>query len=611
MLVVGLVALRRSLLVAAPGARLLAALPLLALAGLTRRERPVRERARGDALVRSRRSAASRSAIRQTAIPISGFATSLALPPIVRAGGVALGLRDDGHRLPRRCGGRRSRAPRGPAPRRSGRRRRSAAAAPRPAHLAALGRQRAACSRRSSASSGSPCSSCTSSRGLSPGAAAAVLAVDAGARRSRRGSAPGRWSDVRRQPARARCARSRSRSSFFVAADGGAARRAARRARPGARRRRRALDELEQPVVRGRGRARGPRRSGAAIGLQQTLLNGAGRALSRRSSACSSARRRGRCGFARRRAVPARRLARPASIARMSTRARAARRDLRDRAASRRRLARGGRGARLAAGWMREAGLEVEVDAAGQHVRAPRRRARLGRLAPRHASRTAAASTARSASSPAIEAGRAARRAARRRRLPRRGARLRREQRRVAAGRLPDAYLELHVEQGPVLERADEPLGIVTAIAGQARGEVVFEGRADHAGTTPMDARDDALVDAAEFVLHVARRAVAGHRRDRRPHRGRARRGRTSFPRASPSRSTRAPATADELDALVAAIGFEPAYRAEPAAMSGAPLAALRAAAARRARARLRRRPRRDDPGRRRRADRRCSSSAA
>ena len=44
----------------------------------------------------------------------------------------------------------------------------------------------------------------------------------------------------------------------------------------------------------------------------------------------------------------------------------------------------------------------------------------------------------------------------------------------------------------------------MTAIAGQARGEVVFEGRADHAGTTPMDARDDALVKAAEFVLRVA-----------------------------------------------------------------------------------------------------------
>jgi acetylornithine deacetylase/succinyl-diaminopimelate desuccinylase-like protein len=65
----------------------------------------------------------------------------------------------------------------------------------------------------------------------------------------------------------------------------------------------------------------------------------------------------------------------------------------------------------------------------------------------------------------------------------------------------PSAYLELHIEQGPVLERAGAPLGLVTAIVGQSRGEVVFEGTAGHAGTTPMSARDDALVRAAEFVL--------------------------------------------------------------------------------------------------------------
>ena len=67
----------------------------------------------------------------------------------------------------------------------------------------------------------------------------------------------------------------------------------------------------------------------------------------------------------------------------------------------------------------------------------------------------------------------------------------------------PDAFLEVHVEQGPVLERLGEPLGVVTAVAGQARGSRVFEGRADHAGTTPMAARRDALVEAAHFVLHV------------------------------------------------------------------------------------------------------------
>src|SRR5262249_14689178 len=78
---------------------------------------------------------------------------------------------------------------------------------------------------------------------------------------------------------------------------------------------------------------------------------------------------------------------------------------------------------------------------------------------------------------------------------------------------LPQAFVEGHIEQGPGLEGLREPRGVVTAIAGQARGSVVFEGRADHAGTTPMDARDDALVEAARFVLHVRecarRRGVA------------------------------------------------------------------------------------------------------
>ncbi|HEY7196299.1 MAG TPA: Zn-dependent hydrolase [Gaiellaceae bacterium] len=74
---------------------------------------------------------------------------------------------------------------------------------------------------------------------------------------------------------------------------------------------------------------------------------------------------------------------------------------------------------------------------------------------------------------------------------------------------LPGGYLELHIEQGPVLERAGIPLGIVTSIAGQARGIVVFDGEARHAGTTPMDARDDALCRAAELVLHARDSASA------------------------------------------------------------------------------------------------------
>jgi allantoate deiminase len=74
----------------------------------------------------------------------------------------------------------------------------------------------------------------------------------------------------------------------------------------------------------------------------------------------------------------------------------------------------------------------------------------------------------------------------------------------------PEAYLEVHIEQGPVLAQLGEPLGVVTAIAGQARGSRVFEGRADHAGTTPMDARADALVMAAKFILHVRESAREG-----------------------------------------------------------------------------------------------------
>jgi acetylornithine deacetylase/succinyl-diaminopimelate desuccinylase-like protein len=80
---------------------------------------------------------------------------------------------------------------------------------------------------------------------------------------------------------------------------------------------------------------------------------------------------------------------------------------------------------------------------------------------------------------------------------------------RVAHGSLPDAYVELHVEQGPRLERARVPLGIVTSIAGIVRCSRVFEGRADHAGTTPMDGRRDALVEAAAYVLRVRDVAAA------------------------------------------------------------------------------------------------------
>jgi hydantoinase/carbamoylase family amidase len=138
----------------------------------------------------------------------------------------------------------------------------------------------------------------------------------------------------------------------------------------------------------------------------------------------------------------------------------------------------------------------------------------------------------------------------------------------------PEAFVELHIEQGPVLERAGEPLGVVTAIAGQARGSVVFEGRADHAGTTPMDARDDALLKAARFVQHVNECAHGG---------AVATVGAVTVePNAMnvvPARVTvsvdaRAP-VAEQLDELVAAIGFESTSRLEPVAMSGPPFETL------------------------------------
>ncbi len=64
-------------------------------------------------------------------------------------------------------------------------------------------------------------------------------------------------------------------------------------------------------------------------------------------------------------------------------------------------------------------------------------------------------------------------------------------------------YCEVHIEQGPVLEAHDLPVGVVAAIAGQSRTSVAFEGVAGHAGTVPMDLRRDALCAAAEFVLAV------------------------------------------------------------------------------------------------------------
>ncbi|MFI5410569.1 allantoate amidohydrolase [Kaistia sp. UC242_56] len=64
-------------------------------------------------------------------------------------------------------------------------------------------------------------------------------------------------------------------------------------------------------------------------------------------------------------------------------------------------------------------------------------------------------------------------------------------------------YLEVHIEQGPVLERAQEPLGVVTAIASQSRHRIRIKGEAGHAGTVPMNMRHDALAAAAEIILAI------------------------------------------------------------------------------------------------------------
>jgi acetylornithine deacetylase/succinyl-diaminopimelate desuccinylase-like protein len=133
----------------------------------------------------------------------------------------------------------------------------------------------------------------------------------------------------------------------------------------------------------------------------------------------------------------------------------------------------------------------------------------------------------------------------------------------------PDAYLEVHIEQGPVLARLGEPLGVVTAIAGQARGSRVFDGRADHAGTTPMDARADALVEAARFVLHVRDAAEPGTVAT------------VGFVEVEPNTTNVVPAkvtvsvdarSADArlLDALVERIGFDVAWRSDPVPMGDA-----------------------------------------
>jgi len=70
-----------------------------------------------------------------------------------------------------------------------------------------------------------------------------------------------------------------------------------------------------------------------------------------------------------------------------------------------------------------------------------------------------------------------------------------------------DVFLEVHIEQGPVLENCHLPVGIVEAITALEEFECIVEGRADHAGGFPMDARRDPIIPTAEMVLEITRLA--------------------------------------------------------------------------------------------------------
>jgi allantoate deiminase len=75
-------------------------------------------------------------------------------------------------------------------------------------------------------------------------------------------------------------------------------------------------------------------------------------------------------------------------------------------------------------------------------------------------------------------------------------------------GTRPLGFIEFHIEQGPVLDKAGESVAVVAAIVGQTRASVKFVGSANHAGTTPMTLRRDAMAAASEWISAVERVAV-------------------------------------------------------------------------------------------------------
>ena len=230
----------------------------------------------------------------------------------------------------------------------------------------------------------------------------------------------------------------------------------------------------------------------------------------------------------------------------------------------------------LAAGWFREAGLQVDVDSAGNLIgRVPggTRQVWTGS----HLDTVPGAG--RFDGTLGVVAGLEA---VERLGLPGLGVVVFRDEERGCAGSRgcvarPDAYVELHIEQGPMLLRADAPLGVVTSIVGYVRGRKSFQGTAGHAGTTPMEGREDALVAAAEFVLRAAEvaRGIEGAvatvgQVTVEPG------GTNVIPgRVVVSVDARAP-DAERLDRLAAALAIEDAARTEPAPMSEEIRAALR-----------------------------------
>jgi acetylornithine deacetylase/succinyl-diaminopimelate desuccinylase-like protein len=231
----------------------------------------------------------------------------------------------------------------------------------------------------------------------------------------------------------------------------------------------------------------------------------------------------------------------------------------------------------LAAGWFRDAGLEVEVDTAGNLIG---RNPGGSRQVWTGSHLDTVPGAGRFDGTLGVVAGLEAVEALG---LPGLGVVVFRDEERGCAGSrgctaLPDAYVELHIEQGPTLLRADAPLGVVTAIVGYVRGTRTFTGTAGHAGTTPMDVREDALVQAAEFVLHA--REIARGIEDAVATVGQVTvepGGTNVIPaRVVVSVDARAP-DADRLDRLAAALEIEEPVRTEPSPMAEEIRGALRA----------------------------------